>query len=82
MATKKASKRRTATIKKDTAVQFSLDERSMHRLNRYKTAMKDTGLDLGNGPAVKHLFHIALGNWEKANKQLDIGAVIGAKKTG
>lgn len=82
MATKKASKRKTAKTKKDVAVQFSLDERSMHRLNRYQTAMKDKGLDLGNGPAVKHLFHIALGKWEKENKQLDIEAMMGSRKAG
>jgi hypothetical protein len=44
----------------------------MDRLVRFQKAVQSQGLNFKNAPAVKYLFHKALGDWEKKNKQVDI----------
>jgi hypothetical protein len=75
MATKKKSSRSKAKkppSKQGTPVLIYLDDNSMKRLERFQIATKAQGLNFKNAPAVKFLFHKALGNWEKKNKQVDI----------
>ncbi|MHA2086604.1 MAG: hypothetical protein ACXAB9_14875 [Candidatus Thorarchaeota archaeon] len=77
MATKKKkTKSKKPPSKQGTPVLIYLDDRSMDRLIRFQKAVESQGLSFKNAPAVKYLFHKALGDWEKKNKQVDIDDLI------